>query len=62
MGAWIAREYGEEAAQEYEERFVITEGGYGAPHQEDLPQNLNFNAGVEFLNQLITYERVIYWG
>lgn len=37
MGNWIAREYGDEAAQEYEQRFLANEGSYGAPQQEDLP-------------------------
>ena len=62
-GNWIAREYGDEAAQEYEERFLANEGqGYGAPQQEDLPNNLNFNAGVEFINQVVSYDRIIFWG
>ncbi len=29
---------------------------------EDLPANLNFNAGVEFINQVISYDRILFWG
>ena len=29
---------------------------------EELPNNLNFNSGVDFINQIISYERVTFWG
>jgi len=54
-----------EVAQEYEEKFLVTDGqsyGVGHPVVEDLTSNLNFNAGVEFINQVISYDRIIFWG
>jgi hypothetical protein len=54
-----------EVAQEYEDRFLVTDGqsyGVGHPVVEDLPSNLNFNAGVEFINQVISYDRILFWG
>lgn len=27
-----------------------------------MPSNLNFNAGVDFINQVVTYERIPFWG
>ena len=29
--------------------------------QEDLPNNLNFGVGVEFINQVVSYDRVVFW-
>jgi hypothetical protein len=63
--ALLQRDYGMEVAQEYEDRFLVSDAqGYGVGHPgvEDLPNNLNFNSGVEFVNQVITYDRVIFWG
>ena len=34
----------------------------GQPAVEELAANLNFNAGVEFINQVISYERILFWG
>jgi len=51
-----------EVAQEYEDRFLQGDVGMGQPAVEELPNNLNFNAGVEFINQVISYERILFWG
>ncbi len=63
-GQWLQREYGMEVAQDFDERFSQQSGPgtYGQPQIEDLPNNLNFNTGVDFINQVITYERVLFWG
>ena len=55
-------EYGPEVAQEYEERFLSNYDSYGAPQIEELPNNLNFNAGVQYINQVVTYDRITFWG
>ena len=51
-----------EVSQEYEDRFLQGDVGMGQPAVEELAANLNFNAGVEFINQVISYERILFWG
>jgi hypothetical protein len=63
-GNFLMREYGDEVAQEYEERFLAEDLGspFGEPQIEDMPNNVNFNAGVEYINQVVSYDRITFWG
>jgi hypothetical protein len=63
-GNLLMREYGDEVAQEYEERFLAEDLGspFGEPQIEDMPNNVNFNAGVEYINQVVSYDRITFWG
>eukprot|EP00347_Sterkiella_histriomuscorum_P023813 403333301 len=53
----LEREYGPEIAQEYEQQFG------GVDYQaEELQGNMNFTSGVEYMNQVISFDKIIFWG
>jgi hypothetical protein len=54
----IERDYGEELALEFEQYVASND------HQsiENLDKNLNFTVGVDHMNQVVSFERIIYFG
>lgn len=54
----IERDFGEETALEFEQYVASSD------HQaiENLDKPLNFQNGVDHMNQVISFERIIYFG
>ena len=59
----LEREFGPEAAQGYES-YVAQESNnqISTMPVEALAPNLNFAAGVDYMNQVMSYERMVYFG
>ncbi|CDW78155.1 UNKNOWN [Stylonychia lemnae] len=54
---WLEREYGQEISQEYEQQFGAVD--FSA---EELAGNMNFTNGVDFINQVISFDKILFWG
>jgi len=61
----LEREFGHEAAQNYESFVQQQQLNQLTPLSmqiEPLPSNLNFANGVDYMNQVISYDRLIFFG
>lgn len=57
----IEREFGPESAQGYEEYIESTQRP-GTLEVESLAQNLEFGTGVDHMNQVLSFDRLVYFG
>lgn len=57
----IEREFGEKQAQNYEE-YVSQSNSLRNVQVEQLDPKIEFNASVDHMNQVIAYERLLYFG
>ena len=54
----IERDFGEDMALEFEQYVANTD----ASSIENVEKNINFGVGVDHMNQVISFERIIYFG
>lgn len=41
----------------WEEQF-----GTGNYNDEEVPGPLNFQTGIDYMNQVVSYDKILYWG
>jgi hypothetical protein len=54
----IERDFGEEQALEFEQ--YVTSSNHQSI--DNMDKNMNFNVGVDHMNQVVSFERIIYFG
>lgn len=57
----IEREFGETDARAYEE-YVRESNGQRLIQVEQLDAKIDFNSGIDHMNQVVSYERLVYFG
>ena len=57
----IEREFGAESAQGYEE-YIESTTRPGSLQVEQLEQKLEFGTGVDYMNQVLSFDRLVYFG